>query len=55
MPLRLALFCLLALRVTATENREMRMQEAERKAASLPWFWAAIRSINAINCSSGVS
>jgi len=25
-----------ALRVTATENREMRMQEAERKAASLP-------------------
>jgi tight adherence protein C len=25
-----------ALRVTATENREGRMQEAERKAASLP-------------------
>jgi tight adherence protein C len=25
-----------ALRVTATENRELRMQEAERKAASLP-------------------
>ena len=25
-----------ALRVTANENREMRMQEAERKAASLP-------------------
>src|SRR5471032_906045 len=25
-----------ALRVTATENREMRMQEAERRAASLP-------------------
>jgi tight adherence protein C len=25
-----------ALRVTATENREMRMQEAEKKAASLP-------------------
>jgi tight adherence protein C len=25
-----------ALRVTATENREVRMQEAERKAASLP-------------------
>ncbi len=25
-----------ALRVTATENREMRMAEAERKAASLP-------------------
>jgi tight adherence protein C len=25
-----------ALRVTAQENREMRMQEAERKAASLP-------------------
>jgi tight adherence protein C len=25
-----------ALRVTATENREMRMQDAERKAASLP-------------------
>ena len=25
-----------ALRVTATENREMRMQEAERKAAALP-------------------
>ena len=26
----------LALRVTANENREMRMQDAERKAASLP-------------------
>ena len=25
-----------ALRVTANENREMRMQDAERKAASLP-------------------
>ena len=25
-----------ALRITAQENREMRMQEAERKAASLP-------------------
>jgi len=25
-----------ALRVTAQENREMRMQEAERKAAALP-------------------
>jgi tight adherence protein C len=24
------------LRVTATENREMRMQEAEKKAAALP-------------------
>ena len=36
-----------ALRVTATENREMRMQEAERKAAprGVPYFSAWLRAV----------